>query len=585
MTPEELLVEALKQSKKIVFGNTIGTDSNGNCTVQGKDGSVLARSPDQISAGSAIALKADDGQWYALSARQTGTIAKKTLFKRRNKQVADEQSSKIIVLFKKGNILYVGGDRDEPEKIYELKNGYSFVGSPNINKTGSEKDEYTVNFILQKNSDHNSYLFCSSEGENITEKEINIPINIGDYSFNELGNYCFQNGYFTGIDVATKDDTEYRPPHHPEPSAIPDDACRVTPTSNLTAPSPVPVMKITGYTVYYGFEIGGTIGPSRVRVASLAGIGFDINIHTLFIAGYYGQSGSDPREENAIFYRDVDGQMHLAAASWALFGSEFGSSHITSFELIDCRIYGCTDNNALNYDSNANVETFACTYSPYKLKSLHRSVSKSVLGEDSENSSSVELSYTEPRPRPKERKPAVTSTLSLDYLPNKTFPARQSLRGGYRETVEGSVVDHPIEAYSKDITFIIGSDREVAIIETYDKNGFKFFRGDSDPTTLLANAFTTPEDLFPSGSESNNKSVFSFRSPNLIDNTIYSVTKFPNTDNPNTDNPNKIDSEGVVEVLITSIGSTTSYSFEEIAYRGVTESFRDIFIDASAYLL
>ena len=85
MTPEELLVETLKQSKKIVFGETIGTDTDGNCTVQSEDGSILARSPDQISAGSCVALKTDTGQWYAVSARQSGTVAKKDLFKRKNK--------------------------------------------------------------------------------------------------------------------------------------------------------------------------------------------------------------------------------------------------------------------------------------------------------------------------------------------------------------------------------------------------------------------------------------------------------------------------------------------------------------------
>jgi hypothetical protein len=105
MTPEELLVEALKQSKKIVFGNTIGTDSNGNCTVQGKDGSILARSPDQISAGSAIALKTDGGKWYAVSPRPTGIVRQSTLFKRKNR-IEEEIEEAIAPIKANYNFLY-----------------------------------------------------------------------------------------------------------------------------------------------------------------------------------------------------------------------------------------------------------------------------------------------------------------------------------------------------------------------------------------------------------------------------------------------------------------------------------------------
>lgn len=106
MTPEELLAAALKQSQKIVFGKTIGTDTNGNCTVQGEDGSVLARSGGRISAGDCVAIKADDGQWYAVSARQSGTVQKTTLFKRRNILVAEEEEAIILVPLVSYDVLY-----------------------------------------------------------------------------------------------------------------------------------------------------------------------------------------------------------------------------------------------------------------------------------------------------------------------------------------------------------------------------------------------------------------------------------------------------------------------------------------------
>lgn len=84
-TPEELLAQILKDNKKIAFGQTIGTNADGNCAVQTDDGSILARSPDRISAGSCVALRADDGQWYAVSARETGLVQRSVLFSRRNK--------------------------------------------------------------------------------------------------------------------------------------------------------------------------------------------------------------------------------------------------------------------------------------------------------------------------------------------------------------------------------------------------------------------------------------------------------------------------------------------------------------------
>lgn len=84
MTPEERLIAALKASNKIVLGQTTGS-IGGRCNVSGKEGSVsaIARSP--IPSGSCVAIKTDDGQWYALPAKQTELGQSKFLYKRKQR--------------------------------------------------------------------------------------------------------------------------------------------------------------------------------------------------------------------------------------------------------------------------------------------------------------------------------------------------------------------------------------------------------------------------------------------------------------------------------------------------------------------
>ena len=135
MTPEEQLAKILKQNQNIVFGKTIGTDADGNCTVQTGESSILARSGGQISAGDCVAMKADDGQWYAVSSRVTGTVDKKTLFKRKSVQIATAGGVVKILLLERKNVqkdgnsilidsILIGGDRDTPEEIYVIPDGF-----------------------------------------------------------------------------------------------------------------------------------------------------------------------------------------------------------------------------------------------------------------------------------------------------------------------------------------------------------------------------------------------------------------------------------------------------------------------------
>ena len=160
MTPEEQLAKILKQNQNIVFGKTIGTDADGNCTVQTGESSILARSGGQVSAGDCVAMKADDGQWYAVSSRVTGTVDKKTLFKRKNIQIATAGGVVKILLLKRENVqkdgnsilidsILIGGDRDTPEGIYVIPDGFG-LEKAKISATGGGVDDWIVQLVIRK---------------------------------------------------------------------------------------------------------------------------------------------------------------------------------------------------------------------------------------------------------------------------------------------------------------------------------------------------------------------------------------------------------------------------------------------------
>ena len=160
MTPEEQLAKILKQNQNIVFGKTIGTDADGNCTVQTGESSILARSGGQISAGDCVAMKADDGQWYAVSSRVTGTVDKKTLFKRKSVQIATAGGVVKILLLERKNVqkdgnsilidsILIGGDRDTPEEIYVIPDGFG-LEKAKISATGGGVDDWIVQIVIRK---------------------------------------------------------------------------------------------------------------------------------------------------------------------------------------------------------------------------------------------------------------------------------------------------------------------------------------------------------------------------------------------------------------------------------------------------
>jgi hypothetical protein len=100
-------------------------------------------------------------------------------------QEDEAQTSNIIVLFLKDNKLFVGGDRAEPEQIYELNVGAYFTGTPKVNKTD---DGYIATFGV---IDGLQQLLCTVIDGELIEQEL-----IG-YPFQELS--TIQGGYSKGF--------------------------------------------------------------------------------------------------------------------------------------------------------------------------------------------------------------------------------------------------------------------------------------------------------------------------------------------------------------------------------------------------
>ena len=179
MTPEEQLAKILKQNQNIVFGKTIGTDADGNCTVQTGESSILARSGGQISAGDCVAMKADDGQWYAVSSRQTGLVQRSVLFSRKNKELLqDADNTNFVYIGSRDSISYLLGGTDEIEVLtfsteigYDSSSHYEF----DLRKTDSS---YSYK-ILSKNEENTTgyrYLLRSVIDDSVVSTKIfDIP--------------------------------------------------------------------------------------------------------------------------------------------------------------------------------------------------------------------------------------------------------------------------------------------------------------------------------------------------------------------------------------------------------------------------
>lgn len=446
----------------------------------------------------------------------------------------EEETSKIVILFRKDNALYIGGDRSEPEIIYALEDGYSFVGSPNINKTGNRLDDWIVNFILQEDSDGDNYMFCVITSNDVIQKPVNLPQSVDGNTFGGVGGLgisCFQHGYFSSISI--------------------------TNVSFLSDANPACSILGSGYD--YGFyaalcRVTVTFdGLSFILAQDISGLGFPISVN----ADLYGDLGQYyiPEGETTPTYTPLVGDTANIAtiapynkASDIILTNTSVSSDVRYTNPLN--IGGTvrdisTDrwaviNNGSTYDSGKGrtVALIEGVYCP--VVSTHRTIGLDVLNLADIDVEYINLLTNESR------------TIDLPFTKGQTILARQISDG-----------DGFSPPKTKDEPFCVGLNQDSAILKVYD----------SETATVKLNFRKGSESIFLNLEDF--EGVFSptAKSPNLIDSNIYAVSSFPEDD------------AGNVDIFVSSIGEDVLNSTETLPYIGIPEDFKNSIIDASAYLL
>ncbi|WP_055076777.1 hypothetical protein [Pseudanabaena sp. 'Roaring Creek'] len=579
MTPEEQLTKLLKQNQNIVFGKTIGTDPDGNCTVQSDGGMILAKSGGRISAGDCVALKTDDGQWYAVSARQSGTIEQKTIYKRKSVPISTASTSTVIMLFKKiiaadpttvpptlaSATLYVGGDRDTPEVIYNLESGFTWFGNnPNINKTGSGQDDWIVSFILVSSSDDTSYKFCAILSGQLYELPLTIPVSEGSYTFSGLGNSAFQNGFLTTIDASSVVDvTPIQPP-------LPDTRPKIchSYSSVILYVITVPPSPYYGSTDYDGNIYNGGTYYAGYNKTSKGLILYSIDPIGKLPVGVFYQYYVPFNAERGDTIKFIE------------FGSGIDKVYLlcsvppgvttlqpeTPYPVPASRIFWGVP---FSYEPGigVSVDIIDCTLPTLperpkvyeaKFRSFYIDALNNKIGSITKKSLTVSTDQSTP----------TFDSLQLNYDDSNQLTARI----GIKSDQSTLILDSPRS---------IGKDLQNSLLNYYDSATstakIAYRERNTQPVFFNLDAFTTPTDgsdsaLFPEGDSRNGHNIFSFYSPNLIGNNVFSVTP-----------PTDISSSANLDVVITSIGDTISFTTALYPYTGVNNNTGTL-IDASAYI-
>lgn len=111
-----------------------------------------------------------------------------------NRIEEEEITTQIIFLFQKENKLYVGGDRDEPELIYEAEEGES-ISTSYVTKYGELINEYQAMFVSTKEGENFKIYINTILGGDLTTEEFNTDIG-GDLAANL--SFIARNGSFIG---------------------------------------------------------------------------------------------------------------------------------------------------------------------------------------------------------------------------------------------------------------------------------------------------------------------------------------------------------------------------------------------------
>jgi hypothetical protein len=437
----------------------------------------------------------------------------------------EEPTSNIIILFKKDDALYVGGDRAEPELVYELEADYRYLIPPTINKTGTGIDDYIINFVLQSTIDEDQCVFCVFTDNALLKREKTIP---RGFNGNLLGTgfFVFQHGYFSSITVSDQ---------ILDPNADAFCSFRSPPTNPVSVFESInkpffgfQVKGVVTFDVdaYYRVGIDGTIFPPATNYATSGNLGY---VFGVVRAGFYGSSISAVVINGTIAVQETISSPPLEIASIDVSGLIYTYKGYSS-------PFG-----ALWAGANASIiRTAQCPF-----KSTHRAIGFDVLNNGDLNIEYVELITGN------------SSPLTFRYLDGQTTSFMQ-----FSEEI-GDTGEYALNTRGKPLC--VGIDQSSAIIKRYADS--------SDSFTL---------ESYPTATDGNFQNVFSdaVKSPNLIDGNVYAVSNGFERDQET----GQILFDGEVEVFTAAInGETVENSSEFVSYIGIAEGFEDSIIDASYY--
>jgi hypothetical protein len=496
-------------------------------------------------------------------------------------QEDEAQTSNIIVLFLKDNKLYVGGDRAEPEQIYELNVGASFLGTPKVNKTD---DGYIATFVV---IDGLQQLLCTVIDGELIEQEFST------YSFRDLD--LVDGTYSEGINCTL-----------------------------LSASFGV-------YRITSGVGGGGSFGVVLGQTTVTNGILDEINVvGATGAGGSYVLDGKSvvidaPTTSSTPFFSDGN-----AISATFAFGGDYGSTEIDNgtflqFEAI-CGSISYIGSGVVNTVAGIKQMTalaigtsFGRPFSGLAVKNkafairLRKQHPNSVTqnGFAAGAFSSRLSTYADLTPLPSIFPTASVYSVAVDVLNSGTpsisegaeimgFIFFSSTVSTFKVSTTLSLYFNsedliPLEAWFNYIGFnsdtvdrneyqlgfrsylvTTSLDRLSSIYATYNQNTtddsivLKRFGG-TDNTINFGDLYLPLTDpIFPDEDPKNGVHLFNFYSPNLIQNKIYTVTTFPEEES------------GDVDIAIAEIqDNAVSFSTQTVAYVGLTDEFKDFIVDAS----
>ncbi len=493
-------------------------------------------------------------------------------------QEDEAQTSNIIVLFLKDNKLYVGGDRAEPEQIYELNVGAYFVGTPKVNKTN---DGYIATFVVV---DGLQQLLCTVIDGELIEQELG-----GDYPFRELS--TVQDGYSKGFNC-TLLTASFGVSDVFNGSILPSYSVVIGQTEVLNGIlKEVNVIQINTNVSGGGYEvidkaISITAPFKTGSFVSHNFLAFSGVSATFAFNGDYGDTvvnAGDTIAFEAIvgsqsYFGEgiaeiIDGavQFRTTVASFNVFFNLQTKTRLFAIRLRK-QHPNLINQNGFFAGATANQLTtvYPLTFSVFSL-AVDVLNGINLVASDGDSILNQQITVAVPSAPPTAYQYfVITSLLSL-YFNSEEFIELTAWANYIFVTLPTSEYFGDPQIGFRSYLVAISLDRLSSLYATYNQETTEdelFLNGEKINFGDLYLPLTDP--IFPDEDPKNGVHLFNFYSPNLTQNKIYTVTTFPDEES------------GDVDIAIAEIqDNAVSFSTQSVAYVGLTDEFKDFIVDAS----